>query len=85
MAGRPFFMVTSWAFAISFFALHFTQYASATVFASLGFEFLLRKPRPYLTGTARQASRCKTVTEIRTLVALRGCFPSATMLLWVVR
>lgn len=37
MAGRPFFMVTSCALAISFFALHFTQYASATAFTPLWF------------------------------------------------
>jgi hypothetical protein len=28
IAGRPFFMVTCVGFLISFFALHFTQYAS---------------------------------------------------------
>ena len=39
MAGRPFFMVTSCALAISFFALHFTQYASATVVSLPWFDF----------------------------------------------
>lgn len=36
-AGRPFFIVTCAAFLISFFALHFTQYAS-------GIESLLWSP-----------------------------------------
>ena len=43
IAGRPFFMVTSCGFAISFFALHFTQYASATMLASLWVRISLRK------------------------------------------
>jgi len=46
MAGRPFFIVTSCALAISFFPLHFTQYASATGFAStpirVSFETIYR-------------------------------------------
>jgi hypothetical protein len=49
MAGRPFFMVTSWALAISFFALHFTQYASATVIASLLIQSSLGELQANLT------------------------------------
>jgi hypothetical protein len=63
MAGRPFFMVTSCALAISFFALHFTQYASDTVLASPSIPVSLGKLAAHLTGIGQQASRCKTATK----------------------
>jgi hypothetical protein len=39
-AGRPFFMVTFWPSLISFFALHFTQYAISAICSPLDFRLL---------------------------------------------
>ncbi len=44
-AGRPFFILTSTASAISLFALHFTQYASAILL-----PFFCTFYRPYVPG-----------------------------------
>ncbi len=49
-AGRPFFIVTGSGLAISFFALHFTQYASAMMF-SFG------KVRDILVGDVESVKR----------------------------
>jgi hypothetical protein len=52
-------MVTSCGFAISFFALHFTQYASATVLASLGFEFHSKNLTRILLAAANERQGAK--------------------------
>jgi hypothetical protein len=59
-AGRPFFILTSCGFAISFFALHFTQYASAMMFALL-WRFPRRKIPANLSGGKgmRQAAKAE--------------------------
>ena len=73
MAGRPFFIVTSCALAISFFALHFTQYASATVLASPPVRLSLEKLSLHLTGSGQQASRYKTATKQQGSKTARQC------------